>query len=151
MILNLLLNTEMIWMIFINTMKNTIQLKIVKYQSFLMMWLLICLVIKKFNPIVTELFIRGRKINICLVFITQYYFAVPKKIRLNFTHHFIMKIPNKWELQQIAFNHSSDINFKEFMNLYKKCTSKLYSFLVVDPTLASNNPFYFRKNLWERI
>ena len=73
---------------------------------------------KKLNPIVTELFIKGRKLNISLVFITQSYFAVPKNIRLNSTHYFIMKIPNKQELQQIAFNHSSDIEFQDFMNLY---------------------------------
>ena len=62
-----------------------------------------------------------------------------------------MKIPNKQELQQIAFNHSSDIDFKDFMNLYKKCTAKPYSFLVIDATLASDNPLRFRKNLSERI
>ena len=106
---------------------------------------------RKFNPVVTELFIRGRKLNISLVFITQSYFAVPKNIRLNSTHYFIMKIPNKQELQQIAFNHSSDIDFKDFMNLYKKCTAKPYSFLVIDATLASDNPSRFRKNLLERI
>ena len=101
---------------------------------------------KKLNPIVTELFIRGRKLNISLVFITQSYFAVPKNIRLNSTHYFVMKIPNKRELQQIAFNHSSDIDFQDFMNLYKKCTAKPYSFLVIDTTLASNNSSCFRKN-----
>ena len=106
---------------------------------------------KKLNPIVTELFIRGRKLNISLVFITQSYFAVPKNIRLNSTHYFVMKIPNKRELQQIAFNHSSDIDFQDFMNLYKKCTAKPYSFLVIDATLASDNPLRFRKNLLERI
>ena len=66
---------------------------------------------KKINLIVTELFIRARKLNIYLVFITQSYFAIPKNIRLNETHYFIMKILNKRELQQIAFNHSSDIGF----------------------------------------
>ena len=86
---------------------------------------------KKLNLIVTELFIKGRKLNISLVFITQSYFAVPKNIRLNSTHYFIMKIPNKQELQQIAFNHSSDIDFKDFMNLYKKCTIKPYSLLLL--------------------
>ena len=116
-----------------------------------MILLLICLVIKKLNPIVTELFIRGRKLNISLVFITQSYFAVPKNIRLNSTHYFVMKIPNKRELQQIAFNHSSDIDFQDFMNLYKKCTAKPYSFLVIDATLASDNSLRFRKNLLERI
>ena len=81
---------------------------------------------KKLNPILTELFIRGRKLtfNISLVFITQSHFAVPKNIRLNSTHYFIMKILNKRELQQIEFNHSSHIQFKDFMNLYKKCAAK---------------------------
>ena len=60
-----------------------------------------------------------------------------------------MKIPNKRELQQIAFNHSSDIAFKDFMNLYKKCTAKPYSISVIDATLASDNPSCFRKNLLE--
>ena len=69
----------------------------------------------KLNPIVTELFIRGRKLNISIVFITQSYFKVPKDVRLNSTHFFIMKIPNKRELQQIALNHSSDIDFKDFI------------------------------------
>ena len=72
---------------------------------------------KKLNSIVTELFIRGRKLNISLVFITQSYFKVPKDVRLNSTHFFIMKIPNKRELQQIALNHSSDISTKHFINI----------------------------------
>ena len=58
-----------------------------------------------------------------------------------------MKIPNKSELQQIAISHSSDIDFKEFIKIYKKCTDKPYSFLVNDTTLASDNPLRFRKNL----
>ena len=66
---------------------------------------------KKLNPIVTELFVRRRKLSIFLVFITQSYFAFPKNIRLNSTLYLVMKIPNKGELQQIAFNHSSDIEF----------------------------------------
>ena len=102
---------------------------------------------KKLNPVVTELFIRGRKLNISIVFITQSYFKVPKDVRLNSTHFFIMKIPNKRELQQIALNHSSDIDFKDFIKIYKKCTDEPYSFLVNDATLASDNPLRFRKNL----
>ena len=98
---------------------------------------------KKLNPIVTELFIRERKLNISLVFITQSYFVVPKNIRLNSTHYFVMKIPNKREIQQIAFNHSSDIVFQDFMNLYKKCTAKPYPFLVIDTSLASDNSARF--------
>ena len=101
----------------------------------------------KLNPIVTELFIRGRKLNISIVFITQSYFKVPKDVRLNSTHFFIMKITNKRELQQTALNHSSDIDFKDFMQIYKKCTTEPYSFLVNDTTLPSGDPLRFRKNL----
>ena len=75
---------------------------------------------KKLNSIVTDLFIRGRKLNISIVFITQCCFEVPKDVRLNSTHYFIMKIPNKRELQQIALNHSSYIEFKDFIKIYKK-------------------------------
>ena len=103
---------------------------------------------KKLNSVVTELFIRGRKLTISFVFITQSYFKVPKDVRLNSTHFFIMKIPNKRELQQIALNHSSDIDFKDFIKIYKKCTAEPYSFLVNDATLASDNPLRFRKNLF---
>ena len=94
-----------------------------------------------------ELFIRGIKLNISLVFITQSYFKVPKNVRLNSTHFFIMKIWSKRELQQIALNNSSEINSKDFMKIYKKCTAEPYSFLVNDATLASDNPLRFRKNL----
>ena len=93
------------------------------------------------------MFIRGRKLNISIVFIMQSYFKVPKDVRLNSTHFFILKIPNKRELQQIALNHSSDINFKDFMKIYKKCTAKPYSFLVNDTALPSDDPLRFRKNL----
>ena len=96
---------------------------------------------KKLNSLVTELFIRGRKLNLSLIFITQSYFKVPKDVKLNTTHFFIMKIPNKRELQQIAVNLSSDIDFK-------KCTDGPYSFLVNDTTLSSDNPLRFRKNLY---
>ena len=103
---------------------------------------------KKFNTIVTELFIRGRKLNISIVFITQSYFKVPKDVRLNSAPFFIMKILNKRELQQIALNHSSDIDFKDFMKNYKECTKEPYSFLVNDTTLQSSNPLRFRYNLF---
>ena len=104
---------------------------------------------KKLNSILTELFIRGRReiLNISIVFITQSYFKVPKDIRLNSTHSFIMKIPNKRELQQIALNHSPNIDFKNFMKIYKKCTAELYSLLINDTTLPSDNPLRLRKNL----
>ena len=103
---------------------------------------------KKLNQIVTELFIGGRKLNISIVFITQSYFKVPKDVRLNSTHFFIMKIPNKRELQQIALNHSSDIDFKDFIKIHKKCTKEPYSFLVNDTTLQSSDPLKFRHNLF---
>ena len=72
---------------------------------------------------------------------------MPKDVRLNTTHFFIMKIPNKRELQQIALNPSSDIDFKDFMKIFKTYTAKPYSFLVNDTTLPSSNPLRFRKNL----
>ena len=65
---------------------------------------------KKFKSIIEELFIRCRKLNIALLFITQCYFSVPKDVRLNSTHYLIMKINNKRELQNIASNHSADID-----------------------------------------
>ena len=74
---------------------------------------------KKISSIVTEIFLRDRKLNISLVFISQSYFKVVKTIRQNATHYFIMKIPNKRELQQIASNDLPDIDFKDFMKFYK--------------------------------
>ena len=72
---------------------------------------------------------------------------VPEDVRLNSTHFFIIKIPNKRELQQIALNHSSDIDFKDFIKIDKKCTARPYSFLVNNTTLPSDDPLRFRKNL----
>ena len=95
---------------------------------------------KKLDSIVTELFIRGRKLNIFLAFITQSYFKVPKDVRLNTTHFFIAKIPNRRELREIVTNHSSDISTKDFTNIYGKCTAEPYSFLVNGSALASDNP-----------
>ena len=103
---------------------------------------------KKLNSIITQLFIRGRKLNISLVYITQSYFKVPKDVRLNTTHFFIIKIQNKRELQQITINHSSNINTKDFINIYKKGSVKPYSFLINDTTLSLDNPLRFRKNLY---
>ena len=103
---------------------------------------------KKLNSIVAELFIRGRKLNISLIFITQSYFKVLKDVRLNSTHFFIMKIPNKREFQEIALNHSSHISTKNFIKIYKKYPAEPYSFLVNGTTLASDNPLRFGKNLF---
>ena len=82
---------------------------------------------KKLNPIVIELFIGGTKLDGSYVFIMDY-FAVPNNISLNYTCYFIMKIPNKRELQQIEFNHLSDIGYEDFMNLYKNILQKYILF-----------------------
>ena len=83
---------------------------------------------KKLNPIVTELFIKSRKLNISLVFITQSDFAVPNNIRLNSTHYFIMKISKKRKLQQIAFNHSLDFDFRLYESLQKMYCKTFFLF-----------------------
>ena len=103
---------------------------------------------KKLNSVVTELFIRGRKLYISLVFITESYFKVPRDVRLNTTHSFIMKIPNKRESQQIATDHLSNINTKDFIKIYNKYTDEPYSFFVKDTTPSSDNLLRFRKNLY---
>ena len=73
---------------------------------------------KKFEAIIKEMFIRCIKLYISLVFITQSYFSIPKDVRLNSTHYLIMKINNKRELQNIAINHSADIDYQDFMKIY---------------------------------
>ena len=70
------------------------------------------------------MFIRCRKLNISLAFITQSYFPAPKDVRLNSTAYLIMKINNKRELQNIAINHSADIDYKDFVKIYRECTKK---------------------------
>ena len=94
------------------------------------------------------MFIKGRKLNISLLFITQSYFKVPEDVRLNTTHFFITKISNKGELQEIVLNHSSNTSTKDFINIYREFTAEPYSFLVNDTTLASNNPLRLRKILF---
>ena len=106
---------------------------------------------KKFQSIIKELFIRCRKLNISLVFITQSYFSVPKDVRLNSTHYLIMKINNRKELQNIAIDHSADIDYKDFMKIYRECMKEPYNFLTTDTTLASSNPLRFRKNLFDTL
>ena len=97
---------------------------------------------KKLNPVVTELFIRGRKLNISTVFIIQSHFKVPKDVS---THISFIKIPNKGELQQVALSHLSEIESKDFIKIHKKSTTEPYSFLVGDATLPLDNPVRFRK------
>ena len=87
---------------------------------------------KKFQARIKELFIRCRKLNISLVFITQSFFSVPKDVRLISTHYLIMKINNRKELQNIAINHPTDIDYKDFLKINRECTRKLYFFLTND-------------------
>ena len=107
---------------------------------------------KKLSSIVTELFSKGKKTIVFKRQETQHftYFKVLKTVRLNVTHYFIMKVPNKTKLQQIAFNHSSNIDFKDFLKLYKDYTKESYRFLVNDTTLSSDNPLQFGKNLLQK-
>ena len=105
---------------------------------------------KTFQSIIKELFIRCRKINISLVFITQSYLSVPKDVRLNSTHYFIMKTNNKRELQNIAINHSADIDYKDFIKIYRECTKEPYNFFTKD-TLPSTNTLRFRKKLFDTL
>ena len=104
---------------------------------------------KKFKAIIKEFFIRCRKLNISLVFITESYFSVPKDVRLNSTHYLIMKINNKRELQNIAINHSADIDHQDFIKIYRECTKEPYNFLTIDTKLPASDPLRFRKNLFD--
>ena len=106
---------------------------------------------KKFQTIIKELFIRCRKLNISLVFITQSYFSLPKDVRLNSTHYLIMKINNKRELQNIAINHSADIDYQDFMKIYRECTREPYNVLTIDTMLPVSNPLRFRKILFQSL
>ena len=102
---------------------------------------------KKLNSIVTDLFIRARKLNISFVFITQSYFKVPKDVTLNTTHFFINEKSEQKRDSTNCTKSLSDIT-KDFIKIYKKCTSEPYSFLVNDASLASDNTLRFRKNLF---
>ena len=104
---------------------------------------------KKFQAIIDELFIQCRKLNISLVFITQSYFSVPKDVRLNSTYYLIMKINNKRELQNIAINHSADIDYKDFLKVYRGCTKEPLNFLTIDTTPPANNLLRFRKKIFD--
>ena len=97
------------------------------------------------------MFIKDKKLNISIVFITQSFFKMPKDVKLNSTHFFIMKIPNKRELQQIALNHSSDVDFKHSIKIYKKQSILQNHILLYNTFLASDNPLKVRKNLLEQI
>ena len=103
---------------------------------------------RRFQAIIKELFIRSRKLNILLAFITQPYFSVPKDVRLNSTHYLIMKVNKKREVQNIVVNHSADIDYNSFMKIYRECTKESFDFLTIDTTLPASDPLRFRKNLF---
>ena len=105
---------------------------------------------RKFSSIATDLFIRCRRLTISPAFALQFYLKVWKDVRLNTTNYVIMKNPNKEEVEQIAYNHSSDIDLKTLW-IFTKMHCKPYSFEVIYVTLASGNPLHFIKNLLERI
>ena len=99
---------------------------------------------ERFQAIIKELFIGCRKLNISLVFITQPYFSVPKGVRLNLTH-LILKINNIRELKNIAINPSADIDYQDFIKIYRECTKEPYNFLTIDTTVPASDPLKFRK------
>ena len=101
---------------------------------------------KRFQAITKHLFIKCRKLNISLVLISQSYFSVPKDVRLNSTHYLIMIYYNRRELQQIAINRSTDIDYKDFLKIYRNSSTEPYYFLTTNTALPADNPIKFRKN-----
>ena len=104
---------------------------------------------EKFKAIVKELFIRCRKLNISIVFITQSYFRTPKDVGLNSTHYILMKIGNRKELKSIAEENSGHLGFKDFLKIYNYCTKEPYSFMLVDTRSAAR--VTFKRNFNEPI
>ena len=89
---------------------------------------------KKAQQILKDLFIRCRKLNISLCFLTQSYFSVPRDVRLNCSHYILFKLNDKRELQNIAINHSADIDYKDFIKIYRVCAKEPFNFLTIDTT-----------------
>ena len=139
------------WMTFMRILMITIQIEIKKVLIVFDDMIADIMTNKKLQAIIKELFIRCRKLNISLVFITQSYFSVPKDVRLNLTHYFIMKINNRIELKNIATDHSADIDYQDFKKIYRECTKEPYNFLTIDTTLPASDPLRFRKNLFESL
>ena len=103
---------------------------------------------EKFKAIVKELFIRCRKLNVSIVFITQSYFRTPKDVRLNTTHYILMKIGSKRELKYIAEEKLGYLDYKDFLKIYNYCTKEPYSFMIdTSPTATIT----FKKNFNEPI
>ena len=103
---------------------------------------------KNFKSIIKELFIRCRKLNISIAFITQSYFRTPKDARLNSTHYLLMKIQNRKELRSTAEEKSANIDYKDFLKMYYYCTSERYCFMTIDA--RPNATMVFRKTFTER-
>ena len=97
------------------------------------------------------MFIRCRKLNISFVFTRQSSFSVTKDVRLNSTRYLIMKINNRRKLQNIAINHSADIDYNDFINIYRKCAKEPFSFFAIFTTLPASNPPRFRKILFDSV
>ena len=96
---------------------------------------------KKAQQVLKELFIRCRKLNISLCFLTQSYFSVPKDVRLNCTHYVIFKLNNKRELKNTAINHWADIDYKDFVKIYRNCTKEPYNVFTIDSTQPIDKRF----------
>ena len=106
---------------------------------------------KKLQAIMEEMFIRCRKLNISLPFITLSYFSVAKDVRLNLNHYLIMKRNSKIELENIATDHSADIDYQDFMKIYRECTKEPFNVLTINITLPASGPLRFRKNLFDSL
>ena len=100
---------------------------------------------KKFQAIIKELFIRYRTLHISIVFITQSSSRTPKDARINSTHYLL----SKRELQNIAQDNSGDIDYQDFLKIYRNCTKEPYSFMTIDTALPTSDPMGFRKNFSE--
>ena len=145
------LSVQILWMKFTRILIITTQKEIKKVLIAFDDMIADIMTNRRSQSIIKELFIRCRKLNISLVFITQSYFSVPKDVRLNSTHYLIMKINNRIEFKNIAINHSADIDYKDFVKIYKKCTKEPYNFLTIGPTVPAGDPLRFRKNLFESL
>ena len=120
-----LLRVQIRWMTFMRILMITIQAEKKNLTVFDDM-IADIMTNRRFKAIIKELFIRCRKLNIRLVFITQSYFSVPKDIRLNSIHYFILKINSRRELQNPAFIHSLDIDYNDFIKIYRECTKEFF-------------------------
>ena len=139
------LNIQTLWMMFTTILMITIQ----KERKILILFdymIADIMTNKRFQAIIKKLFIRCRKLNISLVFITQSYFSISKEVGLNSSHYLKMKTHNKSELKNIAINHSADIDYEDFLKIYRNYTKDCYPFLTIDTTLPAYNPMRFRKN-----